>query len=582
MSYAASDAVGRALRDQLASFRPLLALSMVMTSSRDQTEILRIATTAVPSLGGVRVEAVYFDGDWHGAGSAGGPADADALLAQFASLGRTGGSVHVEGVRWAWAYPLFSLDDLGGYLVVSLDAEPEPHYQFLLNVLAQQTGAALANARLHAQERASAERERASAERERDIANNLRSANLALEEAMIQLAQSTSAVQRSMDIHGKLTGAASAGKGQEGIARTLYQLTGLPVAIEDRHGNLTAWAGPGRPDPYLKQTSARREQVLQRALEARGPIRDRGRLLVVAEQDGQALGTIVLIDSDRTAGQSEKIALEHANTVLRLELVHLRALGEAELRVRRDLVEELLAGTDLDTALERARALGYDLARPHRVVLVTNGAPRANHEAFYHAVRRAVRSTGIGSLLAARPGGVAVLSDADKDWEQFRTAVIAQMGPHGSCRVGVGAPCTQPPEFPRSHSQALLALKMQVATGSPEQATLFEDLGIYQLLSEIPEINSVEVFIRRWLGPLIDYDTDKGARLVDTLSCYLECGGNYDSTAKKLSLHRSTLRYRLQRIRDISGRNLNEPNTRFNLQLATRAWTTVHALRQQL
>ena len=582
MTYAANDAVGRALRDQLASFRPLLALSMVMTSSRDETEILRIATTAVPSLSSGRVEAVYFDGEWHGAGSADRPADADALLAQFASLGRTGGSVHVKGVRWAWAYPLFNLDDLGGYLVVSLDAEPEPHYQFLLNVLAQQTGAALANARLHAQERVSAERARASAERERDIANDLRSANLALEEAMTQLAQSTSAVHRSMDIHGKLTGAASAGKGKEGIARTLYQLTGLPVAIEDRHGNLTAWAGPDLPDPYPKQTPARQEQTLQRALEAGGPIRDRGRLIVVAEQNGQALGTIALIDPDRTAGQSEKTALEHANTVLRLELVHLRALGEVELRVRRDLVEELLAGTDLDTAFERARALGYDLARPHRVVLVTNGTPRTDHEAFYHAVRRAVRSSKIGSLLAARLGGVAVLSDTDKDWEQFRMAVIAQMGPHGTCRVGVGAPCTQPPEFPRSHSQALLALKMQVATGSPERATLFEDLGVYQLLSEIPDINSVEEFIRRWLGPLIHYDTDKDARLVDTLSCYLECGGNYDITAKKLSLHRSTLRYRLQRIRDISGRNLNDPNTRFNLQLATRAWTTVHALRQQL
>jgi DNA-binding PucR family transcriptional regulator len=573
MTYAANDAVGRALDGQLASFRPLLALSMVMTSSRDETEILRIATTAVSSLSGGRVKAVYFDGGWHGAVSAGRPADADFLLAQFASLGRTGGAMHAEGALWAWAYPLFSLDELGGYLVVSLDAEPESHYQFLLNVLAQQTGAALANARLHARERDSAERDRA-------IADDLRSANLALEEAITQLAQSSSAVQRSMDIHDKLTAVASAGKGQEGIARTLHQLTGLPVAIEDRHGNLTAWAGPDLPEPYLKQNPARREQTLQRALEACGPIRDRGRLIVVAEQDGQALGTIALIDPDRTAGQSEKIALEHANTVLRLEMVHLRALGEAELRVRRDLVEELLAGTDLDTALERARALGYDLARTHRVVLVTNGTPHADHEAFYHAVRRAVRSTGIGSLLAARPGGVAVLSDTDKDWEQFRAAVITQMGPHGSCRVGVGAPCTQPPEFPRSHSQAQLALKMQVTTSSPEQATLFEDLGIYQLLSEITDINSVESFICRWLGPLIDYDTDKDARLVNTLSCYLECGGNYDTTAKMLSLHRSTLRYRLQRIRDISGHNLNDPNTRFNLQLATRAWTTVHAMRQ--
>jgi hypothetical protein len=82
------------------------------------------------------------------------------------------------------------------------------------------------------------------------------------------------------------------------------------------------------------------------------------------------------------------------------------------------------------------------------------------------------------------------------------------------------------------------------------------------------------------LGPLLDYDAGKDAQLVDTLSCYLECGGNYDLTAKTLSLHRSTLRYRLQRIRDISGHDLNNPDTRFNLQLATRAWTTVHAMCQ--
>lgn len=58
----------------------------------------------------------------------------------------------------------------------------------------------------------------------------------------------------------------------------------------------------------------------------------------------------------------------------------------------------------------------------------------------------------------------------------------------------------------------------------------------------------------------------------------MECGGNYDLTAKILSLQSSTLRYRLQRIRDVSGLDLNDPDTRFNLQLATRAWTTAHAM----
>jgi hypothetical protein len=148
--------------------------------------------------------------------------------------------MNVEGAGWAWAYPLVSLNDMAGYLVFSCDAEPEPHYQFLLNVLVQQTGVALVNAQLHVREHASPVRERETAVRERAIADELRAANLALERAVTGLACSSAAVQRSLDIHNRFTAVACAGEGQRGINRALHELTGLPVAIEDRHGNLTA------------------------------------------------------------------------------------------------------------------------------------------------------------------------------------------------------------------------------------------------------------------------------------------------------------------------------------------------------
>jgi DNA-binding PucR family transcriptional regulator len=62
------------------------------------------------------------------------------------------------------------------------------------------------------------------------------------------------------------------------------------------------------------------------------------------------------------------------------------------------------------------------------------------------------------------------------------------------------------------------------------------------------------------------------------LRTYLERGGSYDATAAALSMHRSTLKYRLQRIKEISGHDLSDADTRFNLQLATRAWYTLCAL----
>jgi sugar diacid utilization regulator len=369
-----------------------------------------------------------------------------------------------------------------------------------------------------------------------------------------------------------------AGEGQDGIANAVHELTGLPVAVEDRHGNLGAWAGPDCPDPYPKDTPRRREEMLRRALREEKPIREGDRLIAIASPRADVVGVLALIDPAGTAGDEAHVALEHGATVLAMELARLRSLAETELRVRRDLVEELLSGTDEDSAFARAHALGYDLARPHRVLVVEGGRRNRDEEAFFHTVRRAARDTGVGSLLVARHGAVVVLADGDQPWDTFRAAVLAELG-GGRCRVGVGDVCERPRDFPRSYRQAQLALKIQGAARSEDRATTFEELGVYRMLCEVEDASTVEHFVHRWLGPLLDYDARKHAELVGTLSQYLECGGSYEATAAALSVHRSTLKYRLQRIREISGHDLGDPDTHFNLHLATRAWQTLQALR---
>ena len=151
--------------------------------------------------------------------------------------------------RWGWAFSLRSLGAHFGYLAVSADAEPTTGEQFLLRVLAQQAGVALANARLHTRQRGQAA--------ELLATNN-------------RLAGTLSALERSLAIHDSLTRVAVAGEGQEGIAQAVHELTGFAVAVEDRHGNLRAWAGPNRPDPYVKESPDHREEVVSRAHPSRG------------------------------------------------------------------------------------------------------------------------------------------------------------------------------------------------------------------------------------------------------------------------------------------------------------------------
>ena len=127
------------------------------------------------------------------------------------------GRLEVDAHPWTYALELRSLAGLFGYFVVTGRTEPSGPEQFLLRVLGQQAGIALANARLHA--------------RERQTAEELRVANAAL-------ADTVAALEHSTAIHDRLTRAGVSGGGEQGIADAVHELTGYPVVVEDRHGNL--------------------------------------------------------------------------------------------------------------------------------------------------------------------------------------------------------------------------------------------------------------------------------------------------------------------------------------------------------
>lgn len=556
MAATRSGAIGQPApgRGHLSALRGLLVLSQLMTETGSEPQILQLASTAIPALAPTSVAGVLMeDGRWVGLTAM--PVARSVLL----ELGVDGGPLPSgEAGEWSWAFPVRSLSGHLGHLVVVAPTEPSEEEQFLLRALAQQTGAALGNARLHAAERATAAE---------------------LEAVNVRLEETVAALRRGIEIHDRLTKVAVSGGGREGIAAALHEVTGFPIAVEDHYGNLRAWAGPNQPVPYPKDPSARREQLFRRALREGHPIRDGGRFVAVARPRPDLLGVIVLVDPAHAAGEQELMALEHGTTVLAMELARLRSLAESELRVRRDLVDELLAGTDEESALRRAQALGYDLEQPHRVVVVEGRDRVGDPEAFLHAVRRAARDQPVGTLLVTRGEQVIVLANHETDWDRFRLSVLRELG-GGRCRVGVGGRCDEIPGLPRSHRQAQLVLDLQKEAGWEDRACRFEDLGVFQLLATTDDPEEVTRFIDRWLGALHRYDEAKGAELIQTLSQYLECGGNYDATAQALFIHRSTLKYRLQRIRDISGLDLNDPDTRFNLQLATRAKQTMRALQR--
>lgn len=538
---------GTAQAAQRSALRKLVLESLLLTEQDEPAHILALVASAAESLVACQAVGVILDGQWQDVGQRGrGMSPADVSTAGFVA----GDPVAAPGVPSAWAFPIPGSQP--GCLVVAAAAQLADADKDLLQSLARHAGVALASAGLRASERAQAA--------------ELRAANLAL--------------RHSMEIRDRLTQVALRGEGHEGIARAVHALTGRAAEVEDSYGNLMARAGPGQPGKPAQRKPEHQAEMLQRASAARGPVRDGGRLVSVALLAGTPVGVVALADPHSSAGEADRMAVEHAAAILAMEAARALSVRESMAHARSHLVLDLVAGHDVPDVLGRAQALGYDLGRPHRVVAVECRPSGPDEiDTFLHAVSRAATAGRVGSLLAARKTDVIVLADSDAPWQRFQAAVDAEL--QGTrCSVGVGGRCEGVAEFPRSYRESQLALRIQRAVGSGDQVTVFDDLGVYRVLATETDMSAMESFVKEWLGALLDYDAVHGAQLVTTLSEYLDSGGSYDSSATALSVHRSTLKYRLRRIREVSGYDLGVPDTQFNLQLATRAWRTLQALRQ--
>ncbi|MEU0797333.1 transcriptional regulator, partial [Amycolatopsis sp. NPDC005961] len=249
-------------RAQLSDLHGLFAISTMMFDGREAADILRLAATSVPTLSGCETEAAFLvDEDGTSTLQDDVREVHPDLGAEVGGMDGRSGRIDLADGRWRWCYALREPGGPGGLtanLVVGAEHPPPRDELFLLGSLGQQTAAALANSALLKRERRQ---------------------SVALRELNDQLSASVERLKQQKLVHDVLSTVPASGAGEPGIAHALHQLTALPVAIEDRFGNLRAWGGPGRPDPYPKVGVHRREELLRHAATLSEPVRVKDRLI---------------------------------------------------------------------------------------------------------------------------------------------------------------------------------------------------------------------------------------------------------------------------------------------------------------
>jgi DNA-binding PucR family transcriptional regulator len=537
-----------------------MVLSRTLFDTPDEGEILRLAMDHIAAAGPYSAEAGYLevDGDLV-PGPRNRQTHASAVNRRVRELAGQDGPVTVPGRPWGRALGLRGLDRLHGYLVVTSRSRPTEAERSLLATLVRHTAAALSVAFAYRRQREDALE-----------LHRLRDERTALQRQLISV---VAELRYQRAVHALMADVAASSGGEEAITRALHRLTGFPALVEDRFGRLRSWTGPSRPDPYPEPDPVRQDEMLHAVARQAGPVRIKDRLITLVRPHGEILGVLALVDARDEADEHTVLALEHAAASLAPELAHLRNLAEAELRLHRGLVDDLLAGTDEASAYARSEAVGHDLHRSHYIVVV-QWPNRTADDSFAQTVGRAASGVGMRSLLTRRSDHVVLVADDRPHARALYEALARETGTR-SGTIGVSAPCDSLDDIPHHYEEAQRAMEVRRHSRERYGTTFFDELGLYRILGPGNDYRELETFVQEWLGQLIDYDSRHHTAMVETLSRYFDCGGNYDETAGSLAIHRSTLRYRLQRIRDISGNDLANVEDRLNLQVATRVWKIV-------
>ena len=421
-------------------------------------------------------------------------------------------------------------------------------------------------------------------------------------------------LKRSLEIHRRFTELVLDGKGVTEICRTLADLLESSVVIEDASFHLLAHAGSSA-DPHRKETIQRQGtpprvlfdpqiQRMLREVEAnRAPVKvppfphvgmSRERLIAPILAGGQVLGYISVLDHPPHNEELAFMAIEQAALVLALAVAKERELSEVEGRVRGEFLEDLLHGTygDESAAQRRARHLGYPLQGSHIVMLVDiddfrgfNRARQISEDAiqslkrdFLRRVTAVVRTSYARALVQGRSDQVVALLPLGTEAGDHQIRVhalgvqiqqgIADWKPGFTVSVGFSGPAEAPAGMAGSLREVTSVMESLARFKRWSQVVAVPELGLTGLLAAVTDERLVD-YSRRHLGPLIKHDTTRKGNLVATLRAYLETG-EQQQAAQRLRVHPNTLRYRLDRIREISGLDLEDPETRLNLAVALR------------
>jgi hypothetical protein len=310
---------------------------------------------------------------------------------------------------------------------------------------------------------------------------------------------------------------------------------------------------------------------------------------------GEGVATVELRVADAPVGElrfrprrgakPDPVTTRMVSTLLGLELERSRAPEWEADRLAGDFVGAVLARQVTDRGDIVARAAEHGAALDEGAgVVVARAAPRSPQSGDWRQrvltlAVRALRAASRGSLAARRDGEAAEVAaivpcEGEEGLRRAASTLERELSTSlGGFTVTVARSrwTSDVVDLYRAGKEAVLAANVAEAEGEPLIA--FEETGAYRLL--LPAISEdpaeLERFYEETVAPLVAYDEQYETDMLATVEAFLENDGNVTPTAERLFTHRHTVRYRLERVRELSGHDIFSTEGREKLSLGLKA-----------
>jgi purine catabolism regulator len=385
-------------------------------------------------------------------------------------------------------------------------------------------------------------------------------------------------LQRGIAVQRRLERLVLEERGLEEIGATISSAVGGTVAILDGRGERLAGRG------FRRQLSTEAIAGIRR--EALGHAGDghpfvpshpsvAGRALahpVISPGGGAPQAWVVMVRDSGGLGDFERLILQQAVAVVALELMRRRVALETERRLAGDVVAAALGGS-MDPSELRRRLEPFGIGDEAAVlVFALEGPATAAAE-----LERALAAEDCPAVVAPYSAGnrellCAVVNASDADPVEVATeARRALAAEHGNVRAAASRPA-DPESLRHAFHEARCALEATAfENGVAPEVASWRDLGAFTLLLSIQDDEALALYCDSVLGPIQHGDEEYGGELLRSLEAFIEQNGQWERAAREVYCHRHTLRYRMRKIEELTGRDLSRAHDRIEFWLALRA-----------